>query len=222
MLGLSFPDTIDFNVKNVLTDVASRVNSFFSKEHKADGTHSTITADTISVQGANIGVHVDLAWTTGRYEAAFTSGTWSITSTESPQKFLRYIRVGQLVFVQFHIAGTTIATDSVEELWIRLPELHAIPALNTANVAYAYAGGVCKWNDFDNDRAGIGLVAPSADDFSNTVPGTLLVVTRYYTDDAVPITGGLWQWPISTSLDISGSATFILQPNNTPSPYFGS
>lgn len=199
-----------------VNQLESQLRALLDREHNEDGTHSDITADSLTLHTGEVGEVTELAWTAGRFAAAFTAGTWDITSTSSKMKYLRVSQVGRIAFASFRIEGTVIATDSVEELWIRLPELHAMPAANAAGVATSFTGGVCYWLDGATSDLGMGLVSPAADGFTNSVPGTLLVVTKYNSDAKV-----LTQWPISTNLTIDGSAWFFLEPDNTPTPFFG-
>jgi hypothetical protein len=214
MDSLNYASTGDLDRR--VSQLESQLRALLGREHNEDGTHQDVTVDSLTLHNGEVGEVTALAHTDARFFAAFTAGTWDITTEAAKMKYLRVSRVGRIAFVSFRIEGTVIATDSVEELWIRLPELHAVPAQNAAGVAVSFAGGVCYWLNADTSDVGMGLVAPAADGFSNTVPGTLLVVTKY--DSSAKV---LTQWPISSNLTIDGSAWFFLEPNNTPTPFFG-
>lgn len=206
----------DGDLERRVNQLEAQLRTLLDQEHNDDGSHGDISVDSLTLHDSLVGDVSELAWSAGRFEAAFTAGTWDITSTASKMRYLRTSQVGRIAFVSFRIEGTIIATDSVEELWIRLPELHAMPAINTSHVAVSFAGGVCQWVDSAAGDVGMGLVAPAADGFTNSVPGTLLVVTKYNSDAKA-----LTQWPISTDLTIDGSAWFFLEPDNHPTPFFG-
>lgn len=213
MFGLKWADQLTGAIRDEFESLAAALIGWTGAEHNNDGTHSDITADTISIHDAVIGEPVNLPYSSARFFTS-SSGVWTVA--EADVVYLRATRIGQLVFVQFNLTTTGLATDTADSLYIRLPELHALPNIVGGSPAYQVSG-VLDWQDVSNATNGTGLVSAQAQTFAGTVPSTVLQLDR-----VGPTNATYSAWAISADFNITGSIWFALEPNNVPTPFFGS
>lgn len=201
------------------------LRTFLSKEHNDDGTHADVTAESITLQGAAVGEVVNLPFDASRFTAL--AATWTVGSGDV--KYFRASRVGQLVTLEFNIRHTAITVDTPDQLYINIPEFHAIPAVDEdeGDIAIGHPAGVCYWRITDDPdlttRSGIGIITIIADDFISDVPATVLILERFGSGTGLGTAEAMFaQWPESSDFFVSGSVTFMVQENNVPTPFFGS
>jgi hypothetical protein len=222
MFTLRYSDILPSSTADELVSLSGQVGKFAETEHNEDGTHGDITADSVQLQGAAVGEVVDLAHDTARYHVSGgTSWTVSAASggTPSDQVYLRFSRIGQVVFLQFYIQTSEIV-GTPDFLIINIPELHAIPTRHSLGNPAVQIGGVCEWNDVQNGVDGIAEVSVLAENFAGAIPTTSIYLQRYGDDslDAVRFR------PFDASNDfwIYGSVTFFVERDNVATPFFGS
>lgn len=216
MLDLLFRGQLGETVGAELDHLTASIRAVLSTEHNDDGTHSDVTAASLTLQGATVGTIDSLAYDAARFFAE-GSAVWTVSSDDL--LYLRSSRIGQLVFVQFNLQTTVITTDTSESLFIRLPEFAAIPGRDSGGSVTYQVGGVLYWSDLEHSTSGMGQVSAIAQDFSNAVPSTLLQLDR--TKDGTSAASMFSPWPISNNLAIQGSCWFTVQPDNTPVPFYG-
>lgn len=221
---LSFDWTIARDqVRKDLEGIASGVHAGWGRQHKTDGSHSAITADSLTLQGATAGAVTGLAYDAARF-STYTGGTWTVASTSF--EYLRFSRFGQLVFVQFSIGPTTIAVDTPDYLVINMPELHALPGQpKGAGLGTPQYGGTLHWTDLNASNGGagengIGAISAQASEMDQTAPSTGLWLERVV-DPGTVTSYALKQWPLSTTLYLEGSIWFTCEPNNEARPFYG-
>jgi hypothetical protein len=222
MLSLRYRDQLPVSVANELDSLVGQSN-IFDQQHNDDGSHRDVVADSVSLQGARAGEITSLAYDVARYSTS-GGGTWTVASAD--QAYLRYSRLGQIVFLQFYLQQTEISVDTPDYLVINVPELHALPTRQASGFPASQVGGTCEYSDIANSRAGLGTVAALAENFSGSVPTTSIYLARFSeTDDGAIVDTYLpvqRQWPISSDFWIFGSLWFMCEPDNIPTPFFGS
>ena len=215
MFGLKFRDVLPASVADEFDNVLPAIRKFLDREHKQDGTHSAITADSVSLQGAAIGEVVDIAHDAERYKV---SGGTSWTVAAEDQVYLRYIRIGQKVDLQFYLQ-TTVVAGTPGFLVINIPELHAIPTRHSLGNPTSQVNGMAEWVDVTNGRSGIAEVAAIAENFSGAIPQTSIYLQRYATNAAAATFAN---WSATSELWVYGSLTFFVERDNSPHTFFGS
>jgi hypothetical protein len=213
MFGLKFREQLTGAFRDEIEQLVAALSAWAGVEHNEDGTHGDVTADTISIHDAILGEPVNLPYSSARF---FTSSSAVWTVDEADVVYLRATRLGQLVLVQFNLTTTGLTVDTSDSLFIRLPELHAIPNIVGGSPAYQI-GGILDWQDVTNATNGTGLVSAQAQTFAGTVPSTVLQLDR-----VGPTNATYSAWAISADFSVTGSIWFALEPNNIPTPFFGS
>ncbi len=193
-------------IVNTINAMVASIGAAWDKEHKDDGTHGNVTVDSLTVQGAKVGDLSDVAYD-GSIFFANGSAVWTVQSTDV--RYLKTSRIGQLVFVQFRLEGTALATDTSDALYISLRDFHALPYLGSSGFGTTeiYGGGL-QWQDVANSKSGVGQVAAVAQPFG-TRPYTLLQLDR-----VSPTNATFDNWAISSNLDVYGWCWFMCQPDN--------
>lgn len=180
----------------------------FDQEHNPDGTHGDVVADTITLQGASMGVFTDLPYDAARFETDLGAGSiWTVDATDVDH--LRFTRLGELCFVQFHILDSQITIGTASSLLIKLPELQAHPLRDSSGFSFQI-GGSLEWEDADG--TGVGVVAATCDPTTLT---TRLILHKFHqvlaagTDPRNFQLGGV---------EVTGCAMFRVTPDNRPLP----
>jgi hypothetical protein len=216
MLDLLFRGQLGETVGAELDHLTASIRGVLSTEHNDDGTHSDVTATSLTLQGATVGTIDEIAHDATRFFAE-GSAVWTVSSDDL--LYMRTSRIGQLVFVQFSLQTTVITTDTSESLFIRLPEFAAIPGRDSGGSLTYQVGGVLYWSDIEHSTSGMGQVSAIAQDFTNAVPSTLLQLDRMR--DGTSASSMFGAWPISNNLTIHGSCWFAVQPDNIAVPFYG-
>lgn len=122
MIKLKFSDLLPEAVKNEFEQLSASLKAFLLKGHNEDGTHGDIVADSLTIQGGQLGVYYDLPYDAARYVTDTGTVTWTVA--EAGQTLLRAMRVGSRVEVLFDVTGTLAsgAGDKAGAVIIRLPE----------------------------------------------------------------------------------------------------
>jgi hypothetical protein len=148
----------------------------------------------------------------------FAQGASVWTVQDADVERFHYIRLGQLMFVQFQLVSTVISTDTSGSLFIRLYDQDVRPGRQlTASATgspYAYPGGSLDWSDGQAGTIGggnVGIVGQSYDTATRTI---LIQLDRFIGNSADASLYG--EWPISNDLDIQGSLWWMTTPETVP------
>lgn len=135
-----------------LQDWQARSNTTWAKNHRPDGTHSTIQErGRTTPQGE---------WITVPFSPTpFTcnnGGAWTVSFASYIHQ--RYMLVGKTMYVQVYIESSTIATAAPSQLFMRMPlnEITSVPYL----VASARGFGTFAYDD--NGTTGTGVILAGA------------------------------------------------------------
>jgi hypothetical protein len=212
MFSLRYLDILPVTTGDEISSLCGQVSKFAEQQHNADGTHGAVTADSVQLQGALAGEVIDLPFDAARYDRI--GGTsWTVSSGD--QIYLRYTRIGQLVFLNFNIS-TSVIVGTPDTLVIRIPELHAIPTVPVGSSTPVVQGsGLCEWNDVEHGTDGSAQAIAIASDFGGVNPSTYLYLERLDATGFVPFVA-------STDFGILGSLTFFVERDNMPHTFFGS
>lgn len=220
-LQLNFRDKLPQSVVDQLDMSFPAISNWMNREHKDDGKHGDVTADTVSIHGAEIGEVADLPYDQARFSCTNPAGTWTVDAADL--LYLRQVRTGRQVFVQFYILNSSVsAASDPETLLISLPELHAIPTPTTAGDSFSQGVGMIQWFETMGGvtTTGIGTLIARASNYVGIVPQTIMELKKYNTTGD-PTTPVLWQ-RTTDHTTVSGSLTFTLEKDNIPTPFFGS
>ena len=143
MFGLRYGSRIQGAVRAELENFNAGLSGWSQHEHKPDGTHGDVTADSLTLQGAEVGLPVDLPLATSRLSSSGGTSVWTYTADATDH--LRVVRVGRLAMVQFSFASTAVSSSAANYLIILLPELHAQP-FGVSGSASEQHGGPFFWN----------------------------------------------------------------------------
>lgn len=194
----------------ILREFESLVSSLVSwttTEHNGDGTHTAITAESLSLQGALVGELTDLPFSATRYTAS-GGGAWVVAAVD--QLYLRASRLGQLALVQFNLETTDTTGAAASDLVIRLPELAPLAGRNAASGTFgaSHVCGVFTWIDTQNGTRDMGYVQAVTVASGVSSAPQLRLVKR---DGAT--------FANSNNLAVEGSALFPLNRNNQAVPF---
>lgn len=200
------------NAKDMLGDellkLKSTVNTIWDIEHNTDGTHGDMSADSLSLQEARVGEIVELPYDSGRYTSV--GGTWTVGSDD--QIYLRYSRLGQLVFVEFSLYGTVIAAATPDELIIRVAELAPLRTKtedSPSDTGTTHVVGSLFYQDnIVPANKGSGIVVASTQNIGGRAATYLSLLTYNFA-----------QWPTTTNMVVKGSGVFPLNRNNVLDPF---
>lgn len=154
MFGFMNRDRIDIAaVKDEFDNIYDSLRAIFfaSKtnaggQHKEDGSHGIVTADSVKIQGSTIGEVTTIAYDAARFTSDIF--TWQVDAVDF--EYIRFTRVGQLVTLWFGVSGTSFPGGPVNDIRILMPELHLLPAIfnDGSGLIYStYLGGMCRYSD---------------------------------------------------------------------------
>lgn len=189
-------------VAEELQGLVGSINVFNGQEHKADGTHGDITADSLTLSDVPVGTLVDLPYEPARFTGDL--GAWDVDAVDF--QYLRACAVGQFVTVWFGLSGTGDGTFN-NTLYISLPEYHITPTIydDGGGLNYqGYTGGAYYFSDAIG--SGVGIVRAQ----QNPVTGnpTQLLLSK-------PDSSGF----DGSDNDYRGFCTFLITPGNVPFQY---
>lgn len=196
-------------IKKDLERLAKTINTSWGQQHTTVGAHGDVTADSVTLQNAQVGEKITLAYDAARFTSS--AGVWTVPSTSISYFFAT--RVGQFVTVFFAFGPTTLATATAASLIVRLPEFHILPTSGTVTTAQSYVGGVVKWDDLAAATNGMGSVHGEA------FPGTPNPVSQFSLNKIGPVNATYSNFALSAQLYVRGSVTFPVQVDNLPHPY---
>lgn len=199
--ALNFREQLTGAIRDQFEQLVAWLNGWTRIEHNEDGTHSDVTAESLTLQGGRVGEVTSLPYDSARFDTG-DSAVWTVAS--SSFDYLLYSRVGQIVTLWFSLSDTEITSSSAGQLLIKIPELYRLKFANGKPVGMATMGH-CEWRD-SVDNAGIATVFPLA-----SSQGMILELDR-----RDPSSMLFEDWPIATYSEIAGWAIFPLEPNNTP------
>jgi hypothetical protein len=205
--GLKFREQLTGAIRDEFEQLVASLNGWSRTEHNGDGSHSDISADSVTLQGAPVGTLIDLPYDATRFFAE-PSAVWTVQAGDLD--YLKATRIGQIVTVWFRVQNTAITVDAAQDLQIRLPELHAIPVVGVAgSLTQVWGCGMVRWIDGGNLTNGIAFVDAQAGGQE-----TYLSLARID-----PTTGESTTWPTTSDLDLYGSICFPVEPNNVATEY---
>lgn len=115
-------------ITQTFAQLTAGISAGYHKEHNADDTHGTVTADTLRSRAAiyeqarlvGLGYCANVL---DQFDASrFTaSGTMGWTVTAATILAYRYTRIGNLVCLLFHLGGTSITAPVSTTLYLPLP-----------------------------------------------------------------------------------------------------
>lgn len=121
-------EAISASLAQAINGIVAGVGASWDKEHKDDATHGAVTADNVTTRGAYyeksrtaaIGYMTDVLSNhdASRYTASGTM-TWTVQAADVI--YYKYTRLGNLVFLLFHIGGTDIGGVVSTTLYLPLP-----------------------------------------------------------------------------------------------------
>lgn len=193
--------------------LSAGINGYLGLEHGDDGTHTDIVPDTISLQGAQVGVWTDLPTTGGRFYTSDTA-VWTVEPTDI--NYLKAMRIGELVLVTFSLEHSEITVSATGGgLYLAMPEFSAIPFSSTGRPFQCYLGGMLEWNDIQHSDVGVGTVTAIAQPplVANGPSYTVLKLGRLGTNSRYE------DWPVSNNISVTGTVWFPVMPNNQPITY---
>ncbi len=142
------------------------------------------------------------------------SAVWTVQ--EADVERLNYIRIGQLVFIDFALYTTAISTDTSGSLFIRLRDFDITPGRQqtASNTASPFVQtGILSWNDVANSTSGAGAVGVVGQNFETATRSVVLQLDRTFgggtSNEFVP-------WAISTNTNMTGSCWFFTSTSNVP------
>jgi hypothetical protein len=121
-LNTGIPDP---NTRHVNSLFDANLQGYLSAEHNADGTHSDIEADSLSLGSAEplgdkkeVGRFIDIAWSSGLYSGIGGMG-WTVTAAQ--QVTYCYELVNHKMTVIFRLQNSTIGAGGFGILLLALP-----------------------------------------------------------------------------------------------------
>jgi hypothetical protein len=147
----------------------------------------------------------------------FGEGAAVWTVEEADVERFNYVRIGQLVFIDFSLFTTALATDTSDSLFIRLYDFDVLPgrqqtAANTA--APSIITGTLNWNDVSASQNGTGLVSAVGQNYDTATRSMILQLDRLPGDTTSD--SAFEAWPISANFNITGSCWFLTSASNVP------
>ena len=206
--GLTTRDGLPPTTLSAFDNFTSSLQGYLDAQHNNDGSHGAVTADSIDLQGAQVGVWFDLPYTASRFQSSAGASVWTVTAANLV--YLKAMRIGQLVHVVFQIDASAI-TVAPTGLFIWLPEFTCLPVGRQAAVSTPYTGGVATWANVAAGTAGLtsvtayALPPATADGKSRTV----LAIDQFG-----PVNATFANFPVTANLNVIGSCWFPVTPNN--------
>lgn len=205
-------------IRRQLEQMAAAINSSWDQEHTADGSHGDIVADSLELQDARVGEWVELV-----YEATRFSGEPGLTVTvpENTVYIFRYMRIGQLILLQFHFSGTiggSAGEGTASDVRVKLPELHALPLKSGTSGGFQSCGTFLWENLAATLPQGFSQTLITSYVMTEAVPNTTLNLTKF---DASSASGtGVTGW-VNGDFGVQGFALFCSEPSNAANPFYG-
>lgn len=210
-MDLKFRDTLPPDVLAELDQLSTKLRQYLYTDHDADGHHTSISPQHLTLQGALAGELVNLPYDATRYLSG-GSGTWTVSSTSAIA--LRYTRIGQVVVVSFVVDQSVISVDTpTDGLVIRLPELHGIPTRGPlSGVQWPCGVGAIKYHNHTQAIISNCWADISVEDYAGIVPSTTIEIYG--------MTVAFASLPVTISF--VGTVMFLCEKNNVATPYYGS
>lgn len=142
MFSLKYFIDLPVKVGDELQQLVAGINTYLQREHKVDGAHGAITADSVTLGSGMIGEWVDVPLSVDMFDTDSSDVTWTVDPTDN-QNGIQYCLCGSLAIVQFYIVGTlsTVSADKATEIFITIPGVNAQKYKRTGN------GGVIIYNN---------------------------------------------------------------------------
>jgi|SRR5579862_3482787 len=201
MFVLTNQNTLPPTTAAALRSVADQANTAFDSQHDASGKHTDITPNSITLNGAPVGTITTLPIDPALFVAS-TGGTWTVTKPNVA--IFQVIQLGQLVYMVWYIATSTITGSAPTNLYINLPQFQVPLSQAEPNSQFTYfQGGSCQYIDWQH-----GLASNSGPTFvQNTTVGTSGPASPRIVLQAAPSFNGA-TFPLSSNLSLTGFCFF--------------
>lgn len=140
-------DSAKYLLDDDVAQLTTAISAGWSKQHNIDGTHSDITADSLTLNNKKVGEIVNLDFNPSRFTTSNGHSTWTVTQTST--SYLRYVQIGHLVTLQFAFPSSVVAGSpgNPTALKIAVPEFNLSNIPNTDQVAVFtfQVGGATRW-----------------------------------------------------------------------------
>lgn len=207
-IGLLNRESLPPTTLSELDNLTTSLTAYLDAQHNQDGTHGDVTADTLELQGAQVGVWFDLPYSAARFQASVGGSVWTVTAAN--QVYLKAMRIGQLAHVMFQLNASTI-TVGATGLLLWLPEFTCLPVGQQAAASTPYVGGIATWANVPAGTNGLSAVTayalPPAS--ANGKSRTVLAIDQFG-----PVNATFANFPVTADLNIIGSCWFPVTPNN--------
>ena len=149
---LKFREQLIDPVLSELENLSAAITGWVTKEHNLDGTHGDMTADSLNLQGGPTGEVVNVP----KSDLLFSNsgaGTWTVSDTDF--QYFRYVRVGQLLYVHFHIIASSLSSATTS-LYITLPGFYLYPEVNGNGTFFQNFS--MDWTEPTATTSGVGVI----------------------------------------------------------------
>lgn len=123
-LGVAFREQLE-GLSSILVQELDRaysvIRATWNVEHRADGSHGPVVADSYTERGrsAAVGAWVDVPPSEVAFSAS-GSMTWTVQAADV--EALSYMRVGTTMLLSFYLVSTAVGGVVDTELWMTIPE----------------------------------------------------------------------------------------------------
>lgn len=185
--------------------LTGKLRGLWLSQHNEDGSHGTVVADSIVVNGFPMEDVVDIPYSsqTFRTYAEDSFGIyWTVTAAN--QYLLRYCCIGRMAFVQFYISDTTVSAGNPFQLALWIPKLIPMDTNSPFGFsgAYQYRVGNFEWSCTDGISIGYG--AGTVDVAVADNGGVNLWLAKEYSGTTARV------WYPTSNLTVRGTCTFML------------
>lgn len=142
------PESVQLELKQFY----SLLQGWLSVDHKPDGTHKNVRADSVaSTAGFTefgrddvLGVAVDIYWTPSNYSA---SGAMTWAPTTAQQASLQACRIGNLMYLTGEVDSTNVGGVADVSLYVKIPFVIQNDGVASDFVVAAPASGTLVYSD---------------------------------------------------------------------------
>lgn len=204
MFGLINRGVMPQSVTDEFEKFTGKLKGLWLNQHKEDGTHGTLIADSIVVNGFPMEQVVDVPYDANNFTPFETpfGGAWSVPT--DGHYLLRYYCVGRVAFVQFSFVNSTVTAGNPAQLTFNIKDL--TPMLSKGptgySSAYQYRTGFFEWSCTDGISLGYGSGTIDCGQADNG--GTNIWLMKEFSGSTARV------WYPTTDLQVRGSATFLL------------
>jgi len=143
-------------VADEFSNLIVQLNTWAQQQHNNDGSHSSITANHLKLNGAPVGELTAFPVDPSMFAAS--AGAWTVANANVT--FFSYLQFGQVVLIYLNINTSTITGATPTSLYVYLPQFNIPLNLDTTpnNQATQFVGGGFQWLDFQSSSSGSDVV----------------------------------------------------------------